>query len=519
MIYYFMKRISLFFLMALQVIFISAKDRYTFEVSVKDTALHLYHVILSCKTDGSDTMEFRMANWTPGYYQLMHYAEKLQDFKAMDSKGKALQWVKSGENAWKIIMAGNANLKVEYDILAKHRFVAGNYLDGSFGYISPAGVFIYPFGKIHEPVSIKVKSFSDWVVASGMDADVKDPNQFVAADFDVLFDSPILWGAIETFPSFKVRGIQHDFKAIKAGAFDRKVFMNELKKMIMAASDIIGEIPYKHYTFLAMGPGGGGIEHLNSASIAFNGEELNRREGKIRTMNFLAHEYFHHYNVKRIRPIELGPFDYDHGSSTSMLWFSEGVTVYYEYLILKRAGITTEEELLESFRQSIQSYLNKEGRKYQSPSDASLKTWEEGAFGRTQDKINKTISVYDKGPLLGIMLDFKIRHETNNQKSLDDLMRLLYNKYYKKLNRGFTEQEFRNEVEHMAGDKMDEFFEQVYTTKEINYNLYLELGGIRLEVSDVSPPEENKAPSKNFQISKMENMTALQSAIFNSWSR
>ncbi|MFZ9662018.1 MAG: hypothetical protein ACO29O_09085, partial [Chitinophagaceae bacterium] len=234
-------------------------------------------------------------------------------------------------------------------------------------------------------------------------------------------------------------------------------------------------------------------------------------------MNFLAHEYFHHYNVKRIRPVELGPFDYENGSRTSMLWFSEGFTVYYEYLILKRAGITAEDEMLESFRQSIQSFLNKEGRKYQSPADASLLTWDEGPFGRTQDKINKTISVYDKGPLLGIILDFKIRHETGNKKSLDDLMRLLYNKYYKKMGRGFTASEFRTEAENMAGVSLDDFFDQVNIVKEINYNTYLEYAGIRMEVSDVSAPDENGKQKRNFVLSKMEHMDALQQSIYKSW--
>ncbi|MFZ9661913.1 MAG: hypothetical protein ACO29O_08545, partial [Chitinophagaceae bacterium] len=286
------------------------KINYSFEVSIKDTSLHLFHVRLSCTSNGSDTLDFRMANWTTGYYQMMHYANNLQQFNVSDPVGHTLKWLKAGENIWKVFPGGNKKVIIEYDIVAKHRFVAGNYLDATMGYISPAGVFIYPFNKLNQPVTVTVKPFGNWTVASGMENDLnssvkndrnKGSNIFYADNFDILFDSPILLGNIETFPAFKVKGIPHYFKAVKAGVFDRQIFMNDLGKMVEAASNIIGDIPYSHYSFLAMGPGGGGIEHLNSASIAFNGEEMNKRAGKIRTMNFLAHEYFHHYNVKRIR--------------------------------------------------------------------------------------------------------------------------------------------------------------------------------------------------------------------------
>ncbi|MES1219993.1 MAG: M61 family peptidase, partial [Bacteroidota bacterium] len=192
-------------------------------------------------------------------------------------------------------------------------------------------------------------------------------------------------------------------------------------------------------------------------------------------------EYFHHYNVKRIRPVELGPFDYDNGSVTKMLWLSEGVTVYYEYLILKRAGFTSADEVLSNFSKSIKDYESKPGRYFQTSAEASYTTWEDGPFGRTGDELNKTISPYDKGPALGLMLDFKIRHETKNKKSLDDLMRLLYQKYYKQKGRGFTEDEFRKESETMAGTSLSDFFDYIYTLKQVDYPTYLSYAGLDID--------------------------------------
>jgi predicted metalloprotease with PDZ domain len=272
-------------------------------------------------------------------------------------------------------------------------------------------------------------------VATGLDSIKGKPFTYFAPDYDILYDSPLLMGTLESLSPFFVKNIPHYFTGYKLGNFDRMQFMADMKKIIETASGIIGEIPYRHYTFLATGPGGGGIEHLNSTSIAFSGDGLNTAEGKKNLYAFLAHEYFHHYNVKRIRPIELGPFDYDNGSKTGMLWVSEGLTVYYEYVILKRAGLLTDEEILSTFQSSIKAYEDKPGRHFQTPVQASYATWNEGPFGRTGDELNKTISPYDKGPALGIMLDFKIRHETKNKKSLDDVMRFLYSEYYQKAKR------------------------------------------------------------------------------------
>src|ERR1700743_3368282 len=134
-------------------------------------------------------------------------------------------------------------------------------------------------------------------------------------------------GKLETLPGFEVKGVKHDFIGYHMAIADKQGFMNDIKKIVEVGSGIIGEIPYKYYVFLGLGPGGGGIEHLSSASVAFTGNGLDTKVGRMKLYSFLAHEYFHTFNVKRIRPIELGPFDYEHGSKTEMLWVAEGFTV------------------------------------------------------------------------------------------------------------------------------------------------------------------------------------------------
>ncbi|MGC4104343.1 M61 family metallopeptidase [Ferruginibacter sp.] len=460
----------------------NSKLSLSFVVSMPQPANHLYHVVFNCSGLQQKQTEFKMAQWTPGYYQLMHYANNVQQLHATDEKGNALKVEKKKENSWLVNTANISTVVITYDVKATLAFVAGNYLDEERGYISPAGLFVYPEGNIKSPVSVSIQPYEKWsTIATGLEPVKNKKGSFTASNYDVLFDSPILMGNLDSLPSFTVNNIPHYFEAFKPGEFDRAVFMNDLKKIITTASGIIGDIPYGHYTFLGIGPGGGGIEHLNSASVAFTGTQMNTPEGKLRMYNFLAHEYFHHYNVKRIRPIELGPFDYDNGSRTKMLWLSEGITVYYEYIIVKRAELINSSEMLKLFQQSIKEYETKPGRNFQTPADASYVTWDEGPFGRTGDEVNKTISPYDKGPLLGMLLDFKIRHETKNKNSLDGLMRLLYNKYYKKLGRGFTEKEFQQEAEKIAGTSLNDFFDYIYTLKTVDYPTYLNYAGLSID--------------------------------------
>lgn len=479
--------VTLFLLPAF--ISIAQQPALSFKISVPAPKEQYYHVEFSCSGMQHGSPVFKMPNWTPGYYQLMNYADKVSNFKAYSKTGD-IQWEKTDATSWKIHSKKGEPFTVSYDVKATHNFVAGNIVKEDHAYLSPTGVFIYPDGMINNPVTVTIVPYPEWKkVATGLPAIKRKTNTFFAKDYDVLFDSPILMGNLDSFPSFKINNKPHYFFAYNAGNFDQATFMKNIQKIIATASGIIGDIPYNDYTFLGIGPGGGGIEHLNSTSVAFTGNGLDTNyKARMRMYSFLSHEYFHHYNVKRIRPIELGPFDYDKGSRTKMLWLSEGVTVYYEPIILSRSGILPENEMLKYFETSIQNYESKPGRQFQTPADASYHTWEEGPFGRTTDEVNKTISPYDKGPVLGILLDFKIRHETGNKRSLDDLMRLLYNKYYKSKQRGFTEEEFKKEAEAMARVPLNDFFDYIYTLKPVDYNTYLNYAGLQIDLAAKTLP-------------------------------
>jgi len=464
-----------------------AEGTMAFTVSMDKPEAHYYHVVFRCDGLKGATQDFKLPSWTPGYYLIMDYAKNVLNFKAEDGKGNPLAWEKTAKNTWRVRTGAAASVTVSYDVYAFTLFVANSYLGSDKGFISPTGVFMHVAGRIRNPVTVALRLPATWSrVTTGLDPVAGEPYAFRAPDFDVLYDCPILMGNQEIL-SFEVQGIPHVFAADSFGTLDKAKFVSDHKRMVEAATALIGDIPYTHYAFLGIGPGGGGIEHLNSSSLSFSPDGLSKPSSYLNWLSFAAHEYFHLYNVKAIRPIALGPFDYDRENYTNMLWVSEGGTVYYEYLILNRAGLMTRDEVLDQLPGSIAAFENSPGRLYQSATMSSFDAWIQ-YFSRGGDSANTTISYYDKGAALMLLLDLAIRHDSRNQKSLDDVMRTLYRVYYKEKKRGFTDEEFRAVCEGMSGSSLAEIFEYASTVKDIDYPKYLAYAGLEIDVAPKAVP-------------------------------
>lgn len=463
-----------------------AEDTMAFTVSMDQPNSHYFHVELRCSGLKGETQDFKLPSWTPGFYRIMDYAKNILNFRAEDEAGNLLSWEKTAKNAWRVNAGRYSTIKVSYDAYAFNPAVFDSFLDDSRGFILPAGVFMYVGGRLGNPVTVTVKPCREWrQVSTGLDPVEGTQNTYYAPDFDILYDCPILVGNQEVIP-FEVQGIPHRIAVDNLGSFDRTRFAADIRRAVEAAVAIIGEIPYRHYTFILMGApgsGGGGLEHLNSTAIMFNNFNLHNPFLYKNWLSLVAHEFFHLYNVKRIRPLALGPFDYDRENYTDMLWVSEGFTRYYDDLILKRAGLLTRDEYFERIRGDITRFENIPGRLFQSAAESSFDTWTK-FFNRGENTANTTISYYDKGAALGMLLDFKIRNETKNGKSLDDVLRTLYQRYYKDEKRGFTDREFRDACESAAGCPLPEIFD-VYasTVQKVDYPKYFALAGLEIDVT------------------------------------
>ena len=487
-----------------------------YTVSFPQPSTHRYHVQLQTSGWQTDSLQLKLPKWTPGYYQLMKYAEDVQDLVVREKSGKLLSVKKINANTWSVIGTRQKILTVEYDIKTTRQFVANSYADSLHAYVVPANTFMYVDGFLQTPVTVKVNSRKEWPdIATGLTEQTGFINTFSAADFDELYDCPILIGKLQTLPSFKVKGIEHRFIGYQMSPFDQQQLMDHLQKIIETTVAMMGDIPYKRYTFIGIGPGRGGIEHLNNTTVSFDGKGLNTAAGMTQTLNFLTHEYFHHFNVKRIRPYELGPFNYDAPVRTNLLWISEGLTVYYEYLLIKRAGLATEQQLFRNLEQNINAVENNPGRAFQSLMQASYNTWADGPFGTQGREPGKAISYYDKGPVVGLLLDLTIRNATQNKQSLDNVMQLLYNRYYKQQQRGFTDAEFQQTCEEVAKMPLTSFFEYIYSTKELDYNTCLGYAGLGLEATELTAADGKK--TKRLQLVRKNDATALQQAVLQSW--
>jgi predicted metalloprotease with PDZ domain len=463
-----------------------ADTTMAFTVSMPQPGSHIFHVLFRCDGLKSETQDFIMPAWMPGFYRIMDYQKNVSNFRAEDGGGRALPWEKVTKSTWRVVSGNAPAIVVSYDVFGNTAFVANNVLNDQRAFIAPAGLYLFVEGQIRHPVTVALQIPQNWMrIATGLDPVPGRPNTFFAPDFDVLYDCPVLLGNQE-LEQFEVKGVPHRMTIENVPeSVDRLRMSADLKRMVEAATDLMDDIPYRHYTFLLIGTGNGGIEHANSAACAFNGKSLADEKGYQGWLSYISHEYFHHFNVKRIRPLALGPFDYDEENLTDMLWVSEGLTVYYEDIVLVRAGLMPSDRFLERMKNAMTRFENAPGHHYQSATESSLYTW--GTSGVGGDR-NTTISYYDNGAMLGAMLDLAIRNQSANRRSLDDVMRTLYRTYDLGKKRGFTDAEFREECERAAGGPLTEVFDYAATTRNVDYAKYFDFAGLKVEATVQEAP-------------------------------
>lgn len=424
-----------------------------------------------------EDVRFSLPVWAPGYYVIVDYPKYLTDFAACDSSGKPLSWRKSGKNVWIVETADT--VKVSYRIYADAWSIAESRVQGDIAFIAPNGVFMYADGDTDHPVDITVRLPEQWTrISTALPRDGE--GVFHAPDFDVLYDSPMLIGNHYS-RTYTHEGHDYEFALETPEGFEDTPMAEDFFKFVSQCSLIFGDVPYDSYHLLLMREGRGGLEHQASQACYTAGKwDFATREEYLEELRFFCHEYFHNYNVKAIRPIELGPFDYDREVFTPMLWVSEGFTCYYESLLLVRAGVQTMEEHLDYLSGFIRDLETSEGQKHMSLRQSSYDIWL-NFFNTAANGRDVRISYYVKGPVMGLVFDAVIRNMTSGERCLDDLMRLLYDRYYKEKGRGFTEGEFWTAAEEVAGGVLEDLRLYVDTTRELDYNAILEPVGITLD--------------------------------------
>ncbi|ADB38082.1 M61 family metallopeptidase [Spirosoma linguale] len=465
----------------------AATPTVTYVLSMPEPQTHYFEVEMQLKNVAAATnakkngyVDIKMPVWTPGSYLIREYAKNVEAFTA-SAGGKTVPSEKIRKNAWRV-QSTDDNLTIKYRVYANELTVRTSFVDADHGYVTPAGVFMYHDALKNIPLRVVVQPYKDWKnVATGLEPVADQSYTYEAADFDILVDSPIEIGNHTTF-TFTASNVPHSVSMFGDVNYNEKQLAADYKRVCEAAATVVGEHPCKHYTFIVhhIPPGGGGLEHLNSTTLETTRNAYSTEANYKRFLSLVAHEYFHLWNVKRIRPVALGPFDYENENYTHMLWLSEGCTSFYQEYILRRAGFHSPESYLNLVASSITDIENQPGTRVQSAAESSWDAWIKG-YRPNENSSNTTISYYSKGSVLGTLLNLAILGGSNGERNMDDLMRLLYSEYYKKQKRGFTDDEFRKAAEQVAGRKLDDFFNiGVNSAEPINYNTYLEPVGMQL---------------------------------------
>ncbi|HEY8205493.1 MAG TPA: PDZ domain-containing protein [Pyrinomonadaceae bacterium] len=502
-------RESKYFLIAFVLLFASASfartggqnggTKISFTVSMSKPQTHLLEVEMRISEQGATFVSedvLVMPVWTPGSYLIREFERHVQDFAATDASGHPLEWEKINKNSWRIKTNNARDVRVTYRVYANELTVRTNEMNSDHAFWNNAALLMYPDGKLNVPSTLRVVAPNGWKVATGLPPVLGQANTFRAENFDVLYDSPFEVSDFKEL-KFEVRGVPHRIVIDGEGNYDPARMRNEVQKIVEAEVGMFGDIPYRDYTFILhlRANTGGGLEHLNSTALGFHRFDFTKADGYRRFGALVAHEFFHLWNVKRIRPDALGPFDYTKENYTRLLWVAEGITEYYSHLMLRRAGLISDEEYLAHLAQQIEDFQNTPGRHVMSAEEASFDAWIK-YYRPDENSVNSQISYYDKGELLGMLLDLEIRRRTNNAKSLDDVMRMLYNDFFKK-GRNYTPADFQKVCETAAGGSLEEFFAPyVRGTEELPYDQFLSAAGLRLNTAGAT--EMMLVPATNY---------------------
>lgn len=457
---------------------LAAELKYT--LSMPEPHTHYFKVEAELSGTNKKYVDFTLPVWAPGSYLVREFAKNVEGFKASDKSGKALPAEKIDKNTWRVYSNKADFVKATYDVYAYELSVRTSYLDASHGYVNGTSIFMYPEGYQNQKGTLVVKPYTGWgKVSTGLNSTGKFTYTF--PNYDILADSPLEIGNHEVY-TFTSAGVPHEVAMYGEGNFDATRLMSDMQKITEEAVKVMGELPIDRYVFIVhnLQRGGGGLEHLNSTTLQTSRWNYGSESGYNGFLGLVAHEYFHLWNVKRLRPEALGPFDYNNENYTRLLWVSEGITSYYDDLIVRRAGFRSPEAYLGTVAGSINSVENTPGNKIQPVAEASFDAWIK-YYRRSENSNNAEVSYYTKGGVLGSLLNMEIMEATKGEKNLDDVMRYMYQRYYKKMGRGFRESEIKEAIESISGRNMDTFFRDfVNGTQTPDYNKFYDAAGLKL---------------------------------------
>ena len=457
-----------------------------------DPSGHLFEVTLRVPATDSQTCCLRLPNWIPGSYMIREFARNIVEIEARDARGD-VRLQKIDKCRWQA-----ADLDGEFEVRALvyawDLSVRAAHLDATHGYFNGTSVFLVPEGMESVPCSVRIEPprgqvEGEWAVATSLtatDTDGQGFGDYRADDYADLIDHPVEMGAFERY-TFEACGIPHELVLSGRFSTDAQVITDDLVRICEHHIRFFGEpAPFDRYVFLVMvvGDGYGGLEHRFSTSLVASRKSLpipgsrDRHDDYVDFLGLCSHEYFHAWNVKRLRPAALATSTLDREAHTELLWAFEGITSYYDDLALVRAGLISHERYLALLGKTLTRVRQTPGRLRQSVGESSFDAWTR-FYKQDENAPNAIISYYAKGMLVALALDLELRRLTNGQRTLDDLMRLMWARRDEA--NGLDEDGIEQLATEVAGADLSAFFDQaVRGTRDLELEAALVSVGIDL---------------------------------------
>jgi predicted metalloprotease with PDZ domain len=464
-----------------------------YRIQPKSPEAHLFEVAVTVDAPDPLGQRFALPAWIPGSYMIREYARHFVTVRAA-CRGREVRIVKLDKHTWRADRC-DGPLTVTAEVYAWDLSVRGAHLDATHGFFNGACTFLRVDGREHEPCDVEIRpprgaKYRRWRVATAMarrGAPEYGFGRYGADDYDELIDHPVEMGTF-SLATFKARGVPHDVAITGRHDADLDRLARDMKKICEAQIDFFGgRAPMDRYVFLvtAVGEGYGGLEHRASTALLTNRDALphpgERKAGDAYRgfLGLVSHEYFHTWNVKRIKPAAFTPYDLDRENYTTMLWAFEGFTSYYDDLFLVRAGLVDEAAYLRILGETLTRVARGSGRLKQSVAESSFDAWIK-YYRQDENAPNAVVNYYAKGALVGLALDLVIRAKTHGRSSLDDVMRLLWERYGR-AGEGVPEEGIERVAEEVAGAKLTRFFAKaVYGTTDLPLDALLRNVGIKL---------------------------------------
>lgn len=442
-------------------------------ISYTQPHTHFIDIEFIIENNRENILHVQLPAWRPGRYELGNFAKNVQRWAAYDDKGNALHFHKITKDCWEINTAGNSIIHIRYNYYAAQLDAGSCWLDEKQLYVNPVHCFLFVSERRNEPCEVELKIPETYKVATSLKLfSGKKSILLQSQNYDELVDSPFIASDSLKHNSFSVENVRFNIWFQGECKPDWERIIADFKKFIAEQIRMMKDFPSKEYHFLfQMLPYKfhHGVEHCNSTVIALGPSYDLMKD--ILYEDFLgisSHELFHSWNIKKIRPVEMFPYDYTKENYSRLGYVAEGVTTYYGDLFLYRAGISSDYTYFKILHQRLQKHFDNYGRFNLSVADSSFDTWLDGY---TDGIPNRKTNIYTEGCLCALMVDLLIRKQTKNKKSLDDVMQILYNDFAKK-GMGYSEKDYQQVVESVADSSFADFFEKYYNGTE-NYESML----------------------------------------------